>query len=821
MKSLNFKIKNPLELKDIIKNNNLKDCSQLLIQAFVGNTSKSYILSLQKELNKYFVKAHIIGSTADGSIANAKVIDNPYATINFSYFDDTTLISYSGEHNIDEYNTGVNIGEYFNNFNPKLIIAFGDGIHTNGELLLNGINSILKNSIIAGGLASKDEEFINTFVFNKTIISSNQIVAVGLSNPNLNIVDNYALDWIPIGRPKVVTKAIDNRVYSIDNMSAVDFYSKYLGDKVASSLPNTGMEFPLIIKRGNNIICRAVMKKYSDKSLSFAGNVKEGEIVQFAIGDIDTILKHTNDYQNILPYSNIESIFVYSCVARRYFLQDDVNIELLALERIAPTIGFFTFGEFYNKSLLNQSNRYLALSEKPLKKITINHINNNIHSNNSTFKALVNLANATSSDLEEFAQLQYQKIEEQKNDIYRKVYYDENTNLPNRLRLFDKVKHHKDRYLIFFDVDRFSKVNYFYGFEAGDSLILNLKKYLQSIIKNIGILYKLPADVFAVITLDDNIDIKEFVNTISKQLTMMVFKYREILIPYTVTMGISKIEGDGVSIRYAEISVNNARLAHKPYIFYWDIAQDNKQKIKDTTQLALLVREAINDNMLFMNYQPIYNIKTNEIYAYESLARFKTSEHKILMPDKFLPILPHIHLSNNFVKMVIETSFKKFATNGIRFSINMTIDDILNQEVNDFLCIKLAEYNLYNQLTIEILETIEIVESDEIMIFINKVRNLGVKIAIDDFGSGFANFEYLAKIKADILKIDGSLIKNIDTDKNSKIIVETIVLFAKKLNIKTVAEYIHSKEILNIVREIGVDYAQGFYLGKGQPKLLS
>jgi len=821
MKSLNFKIKNPLELKDIIKNNNLKDCSQLLIQAFVGNTSKSYILSLQKELNKYFVKAHIIGSTADGSIANAKVIDNPYATINFSYFDDTTLISYSGEHNIDEYNTGVNIGEYFNNFNPKLIIAFGDGIHTNGELLLNGINSILKNSIIAGGLASKNEEFINTFVFNKTIISSNQIVAVGLSNPNLNIIDNYALDWIPIGRPKVVTKAIDNRVYSIDNMSAVDFYSKYLGDKVASSLPNTGMEFPLIIKRGNNIICRAVMKKYSDKSLSFAGNVKEGEIVQFAIGDIDTILKHTNDYQNILPYSNIESIFVYSCVARRYFLQDDVNIELLALERIAPTIGFFTFGEFYNKSLLNQSNRYLALSEKPLKKITINHINNNIHSNNSTFKALVNLANATSSDLEEFAQLQYQKIEEQKNDIYRKVYYDENTNLPNRLRLFDKVKHHKDRYLIFFDVDRFSKVNYFYGFEAGDSLILNLKKYLQSIIKNIGILYKLPADVFAVITLDDNIDIKEFVNTISKQLTMMVFKYREILIPYTVTMGISKIEGDGVSIRYAEISVNNARLAHKPYIFYWDIAQDNKQKIKDTTQLALLVREAINDNMLFMNYQPIYNIKTNEIYAYESLARFKTSEHKILMPDKFLPILPHIHLSNNFVKMVIETSFKKFATNGIRFSINMTIDDILNQEVNDFLCIKLAEYNLYNQLTIEILETIEIVESDEIMIFINKVRNLGVKIAIDDFGSGFANFEYLAKIKADILKIDGSLIKNIDTDKNSKIIVETIVLFAKKLNIKTVAEYIHSKEILNIVREIGVDYAQGFYLGKGQPKLLS
>jgi EAL domain-containing protein (putative c-di-GMP-specific phosphodiesterase class I) len=171
--------------------------------------------------------------------------------------------------------------------------------------------------------------------------------------------------------------------------------------------------------------------------------------------------------------------------------------------------------------------------------------------------------------------------------------------------------------------------------------------------------------------------------------------------------------------------------------------------------------------------------------------------------------------------MVIETTFKKFANNNLRFSINMTIDDIMDNDINNFLCAKLQEYNLYNQLTIEILETIEIVESKEIMEFINRVRALGVKIAIDDFGSGFANFEYLAKIKVDILKIDGSLIKNINIDKNSRIIVETIVTFAKKLDIKTIAEYIHSKEVLDIVEEIGVDYAQGFYLGKGQPKLFS
>ncbi|SHO81213.1 diguanylate cyclase/phosphodiesterase (GGDEF & EAL domains) with PAS/PAC sensor(s) [hydrothermal vent metagenome] len=821
MKSYNFKIKNPIELQDIIKNSNLKDSEQLLIQAFVGNISKSYIIELQKELQKYFKKAHIIGSTAYGSIANAKVIDKPYATINFSYFKDTKLLSYSIGDEVDEYNTGIDIGEYFNDFNPKLIIAFGNGLNTNGELLLDGINSILNNTIIAGGLASKDEESSDTFIFNHSLISSNKVIAVGLSNPNLNIIDNYALDWIPIGRAKLVTKSIDNRVYSIDNISAVDFYSKYLGEKVANNLSNIGMQFPLIVNRGKDSVCRALMKQHSDKSLSFAGNLKEGELVQFAIGDIDTIIKNSNDYKNELPYSNIESIFIYSCITRRYFLQDDISIELEALEKIAPTTGFFTFGEFYNQSLLNQSNRYIALSEKPLKSI---EVDNNLimnSKNNSTFKALVNLTNTISSELEEFRKLQHLKIEEQKNDIYRKVYYDEYTNLPNRLRLFHKIRHHKDRYLIYFDVDRFSKVNYFYGFQAGDELIINLKRYLNSVIKNIGILYKLPADEFATIITQDDINIREFIATISKRLTMMVFKYKEILIPYTVTMGISKIEGDGVAIRYAEISVNNARLLHKPYIFYSDIAQDNKQKIKDTTQMALIVRDAIINNKLVMYYQPIYDIKTDKIYTYESLARFKISDNKILTPDKFLPILPHIYLSNSFVKMVIETTFKKFANKGIRFSINMTIDDIVNREINDFLYQKLEEYNVYKQLTIEILETIEIVESKEITNFINKIRKLGVKIAIDDFGSGFANFEYLAKIKADILKIDGSLIKNIDKDENSKIIVETIVIFAKKLGIKTVAEYIHSKEIFDIIKDIGVDYAQGFYLAKGNPELLS
>ena len=149
-------------------------------------------------------------------------------------------------------------------------------------------------------------------------------------------------------------------------------------------------------------------------------------------------------------------------------------------------------------------------------------------------------------------------------------------------------------------------------------------------------------------------------------------------------------------------------------------------------------------------------------------------------------------------------------------TINLSFKDILNYEFIDYLnnALEKLKFEDRNRLVFEILESENLSDYDFLEEFVLKYKKLGVKIAIDDFGSGYSNFIRIIRLKPDYLKIDGSLIKNIDKDNNSYEIVKSIIAFSKTLNIRTIAEYVHSEEIFNLLLELGVDEFQGYYFGK-------
>ena len=148
--------------------------------------------------------------------------------------------------------------------------------------------------------------------------------------------------------------------------------------------------------------------------------------------------------------------------------------------------------------------------------------------------------------------------------------------------------------------------------------------------------------------------------------------------------------------------------------------------------------------------------------------------------------------------------------------MNLSFKDILNYEFIDYLdnVLEKLKFEDRNRLVFEILESENLSDYDFLEEFVLKYKKLGVKIAIDDFGSGYSNFIRIIRLKPDYLKIDGSLIKNIDKDNNSYEIVKSIIAFSKTLNIRTIAEYVHSEEIFNLLLELGVDEFQGYYFGK-------
>jgi EAL domain-containing protein (putative c-di-GMP-specific phosphodiesterase class I) len=230
-------------------------------------------------------------------------------------------------------------------------------------------------------------------------------------------------------------------------------------------------------------------------------------------------------------------------------------------------------------------------------------------------------------------------------------------------------------------------------------------------------------------------------------------------------------------------------------------------------KLSALVRNAIEKSDIVPYYQAIVDNKTSQVTKYECLARLIDGNGKVLPPQLFIPVAKKIKAYNILTKTIIEKSFSAFKDSDMDFSINLSIEDIMSSEIFKFIIDKLKENSEVSQrVTFELLESEAIGDFKKIERFIGEVKRYGADVAIDDFGSGYSNFSYLTKINVSYIKIDGSLIQDIDVDKNAFLVVETIVRFAKKLGIKTIAEYVWSSTVMDVVKELGIDYSQGFYI---------
>jgi PAS domain S-box-containing protein len=237
--------------------------------------------------------------------------------------------------------------------------------------------------------------------------------------------------------------------------------------------------------------------------------------------------------------------------------------------------------------------------------------------------------------------------------------------------------------------------------------------------------------------------------------------------------------------------------------------------IKKNFEIIKMVKIALDNYKIVSYFQPIINNQTKEIDKYESLVRLIDEDGNIISPYEFLHVTKSGNYYNKITLRVLENSFKMLTYVNTKLSINLSVLDIEKKETREEVYKLLEQYeNDNDRIVFELLEDERVKDFKSIRRFIRKVKNKGVQIAIDDFGSGYSNFERLLDFEPDILKIDGSLIKNIEKDKFSRNIIETIVTFAKKQNILTIAEYVENESIFNLLYEIGVDYSQGFYFGE-------
>jgi len=400
------------------------------------------------------------------------------------------------------------------------------------------------------------------------------------------------------------------------------------------------------------------------------------------------------------------------------------------------------------------------------------------------------------------------------------VMLDPLTKLQMRSVLLNDVLSIRIGSLLLIDIDNFHCINNMYGIKSGDIVLTKIANFLNDFSKKQGYkIYRVASNEFALLDYEAKFDLDDIYNDI-EYLIDAISKYdifidtieESINVHVTVGFAISNnliLEEAGAALQHAKknslkfsaySNLTNDVLGLSRYV-YW-----NKE-----------IQKAIKCENIIPFFQPIFDIK-GTIVKHEVLMRLvqEGEEKKLFIsPVEFLAISVQTKKYNELSRMIIFHSLYLMQNTQHNFSINFAYQDIKNKELM---------YDLYNflennldvakRVTFEILETELIKDKQLLMEFLKKVKSYGVRIAIDDFGSGFSSFEMILLVEPDFIKIDGSLIKNIDVDKKALTLVEAIVAFSHKMGMQVVAEYVHSKAVYDILTTIEVDMFQGFYLSE-------
>ena len=397
------------------------------------------------------------------------------------------------------------------------------------------------------------------------------------------------------------------------------------------------------------------------------------------------------------------------------------------------------------------------------------------------------------------------------------IYQDPLSGKFNYFQLKDDIqKYDKDVSILMFNIKDFKKMNLLYGHDVCDKLIRKIADKVDAIPEVIDT-YRIYGDEFAILFP-------------TKDAEKVITLFKEKLYKHEFTFANERMSISFYG-SYAELSKHVLEYCEYGLMLskkhYGDIVNVNSTDKKalflyaDELHLSKKLQFAFVDNRIISHYQPIEDIKTGKITKHEVLMRVQNIDGSIMFPGEFLDSLEDMYLYPEVTKLMIKNSFDFFKDKECGFSINLLYSDLINEDTKAFILEIIKENpQVASRCTFELLEYEAIVNLSDVSTFFSDLHSCGVSIALDDFGTGYSNYDVIFNMKIDYIKIDGSLTESMLTSEKSKVVVESIVEVSKKLGIKIVIEFVSSEEIYNAVKGMGIDYAQGYHIGKPSAQLV-
>lgn len=832
MKTFSTLYTNIIELEKFIDDNHVPREQKSLVRIITSNLTRNKSLELASSMKNMLPNCDVIGMTSSFSVIfDSQIVDNSTLII-IECYESLELHCQIIEYENKTYkDVAKDIHEKFKdeiNDNVTINLLITPAFVEINELVLD-FNTYSPMVNIAGavvGIMPHNDDA--GFIFTDTQIIPNANLAFCLKGKSSHhyIGSSFSYEAEENTAEYTITEVERNIIKKVDGRDAAEWLYEYLqlSDRSIKFDPLFLARFPILITYDNS--CRFLEFDHDTQEVIIHENTSLPVNTKIQKACITPLSTYKYTYENLLSMLQcpMESIFVYVCLFRKIFLPNSIAWEFASLKDY-KVCGMIAMGEVVYLNGQNQyhhgSSIFTSISETESYIIPKLDLLKDTSLIAEDIKALTNSDN---SEYEEYERITYDNYQKILNEKY-KEFEDQNYYLDNDLKLPNMIKYRCDKQSTPYDklclimIETADSIISFLGKKIYNEIVMQVivlidKKYTNEFhqygIKAYSFNYK---SIFLVAP--DSMDMEKFVE-LCKYIHSEVEQIVNVKYEVTLINKFTLIENKKHMIEKAiKYSFDNSNSIDTFSIVPSDIGktQDN------TTDISVvnMLKWAIDNNGIVPFYQGLYNNETKTIDKYESLMRLQDKDGVIHSPFKFLELSKKYHFYNKISKMMIEQVFSDFNDRPEKISVNISLRDIKHNEFREWFVTELENFNNPSRVTIELLESDDFKGDDIFFDFLNRVQDLGCKIAIDDFGSGYSTFMTILDIEPDYIKIDGSIIKKIATDEKFAVLLETLAIFAKKVNCKTVAEFVEDETIQNVLEDNDITYSQGYFFAKPSP----
>lgn len=424
---------------------------------------------------------------------------------------------------------------------------------------------------------------------------------------------------------------------------------------------------------------------------------------------------------------------------------------------------------------------------------------------------------------------------EAENKLYWLAHHDSLTEIGNRRAFKEDLKQALKRYqfgaLLMIDVNRFKQINDNYGHSIGDKVLMEISSLLSLTVREEDCVFRLSGDEFTVILPNTTLEAaQEIIERIANKLSGRISLEDGRIVHFTVSVGASMFPLHGHTeeslIANADHALYHAkRKGMGKWHIYHTGDESIHQSVLDAPQLNR-IRSALKEDRFQLVYQPIHSYSSDSISHYEVLVRMLDKDGSLIYPNDFISAAERVGLIQNIDDWVLDHALQELAkaltkTPNLKFAINISAPSLQSSDFINTLENYLKHYQVpTHNIIVEVTETAYIDNFGIVLQCLENLHKTGVHIALDDFGVGFSSFSYLKKMPLSYVKLDGSYVQELPKNPDDQVFVESLAKMVKAYGMETIAEFVEDKETFEMLKELGVSHAQGYYIGKPNIKRL-